>query len=141
MIILLYGQNSYLLKRKLKEIIDRYQQKHPEMNLSRIDAERLDFADFWHEFQQKSIFVSCRLIIIDNIFLGRDFKRQFKKQLKKLMADKDVLVAWSTAKPKKEDQLLVERIKEGGRVQEFPQPKRSDTRRWFEEFDQELGLS
>lgn len=141
MIILLYGQNNYRLKRKLKEIIDRYRQKHPRVNLSRIDAEQLDFADFWREFQQKSIFVSRRLIIIDNIFLGRDFKKQFKKQLKKLMADEDILVAWSATEPKKEDQLLVERIKKGGQVQKFPQPKRSDTRRWLEEFDQQLDLS
>ncbi len=140
MIILLYGSNKYLLQKKLREIVDRYQQKHQGLSLCRFDAEQSDFQSFWQDFQQKSMFVQHRLTIIENIFQGEEFKKQFKKQLKCLAEDDQIIVAWEADRPKSADRAFVERIKKYGQAQEFPQPKKTETKKWLIEMSRQHQL-
>jgi len=143
MIILLYGPNEYLLRKKLQEIINHYQQKHQGLDLNRVDAEQLDFKDFWYNFRQKSMFVSRRLTIVDNVFQNTDFKKKFNKNLEILANDEEVIVASAIMEIKKTDQALVKKIKKYGRVQEFPKPSKSETSDWLVDLNHihNLGLS
>lgn len=141
MIIILYGPNKYLLKEKLRAIIARYQQKHQGLDLRRLDAEQTEFADFWDSFRQKSMLVQRRLTVVDNLFQGEDFKKEFGRRLKELAADPEVVVAWATEAPKKADRILVEKAKKLGQVQEFPRPGRAETRKWVSSLAAEQGLS
>ena len=132
MIILLYGSNRYLIKEKLNEIVERYRQKHQGFNLTRFDAQEASFADFWQQIQQPSMFVEHRLTIIENLFQGEDFKKNFKKQIDRLNQGQEVVVAWSIVeRTKKDDRELADRIKVDGQVQEFVKPSKNQTRIWL----------
>jgi DNA polymerase III subunit delta len=133
MIILLYGQNEYLIRQKLAGILERYRHKNKDLNLCRFDAEIDDFQNFWREFRQKSMLVESRLTVIENIFQGAEFKKGFKKNLDIIASDQEIIVALETGKIKKADSLLIEKIKEKGKIQEFQQPNKSETERWIVE--------
>ena len=141
MIILLYGQNEYLLRRKSKEILEKYRHKNQGLNLNRIDAEFSDFQDFWQEFRQKSMLVDRRLTIIENIFKGTEFKKHFRKQLEILASDQEVILAIETNKIKKTDQPLIDKIKKQGKVQEFPIASKAETRQWLSQLIESKQLN
>lgn len=137
MIILLYGSNRYLLKQKLNEIVERYRQKHQGLNLVRFDAQEESFSSFWQQIRQPSMFVNRRLTIIENVFQGEEFKKQFKKQVDYLDQKQEIVVAWSVAeRTKKTDRDLIEKVKKTGQVQEFAKPTKDQTRNWLKELSQ-----
>ncbi len=97
MVIFLYGQDTYRLTQKLREIIEGYKKIHKSgLNLRFLDfsgsAEELNFQDFKDAFQQRSIFKEKRLIVLTNIFSNKDLKQSFLKNIKNLTDSKDVIV-------------------------------------------------
>lgn len=97
MVIFLYGQDTYRLTQKLREIIEEYKKIHKSgLNLRFLDfsgsAGELNFQDFKDAFQQRSIFKEKRLIVLTNIFSNKDLKQSFLKNIKNLTDSKDVIV-------------------------------------------------
>ena len=97
MVIFLYGQDTYRLTQKLREIIEEYKKIHKSgFNLRFLDfsglAGELNFQDFKDAFQQRSIFKEKRLIVLTNIFSNKDLKQSFLKNIKNLADSKDVIV-------------------------------------------------
>jgi len=95
MIILLYGEDGYRSRRKLKEIIEQYRAKHKTgLNLVRLKEEDLDFGEIKKEIEAVSMFDEKKLIILENIFKNKNFLESFSDYAKKnkLKENKDVVL-------------------------------------------------
>ena len=95
MIIFLYGQDSYRSKEKLHEIITHYKEvRKSGLNLMYVDAGQTDFSDFHDNFKISSMFAETKLIIIKNVFSGKNFQEDFLEEVKHLESLKDVVVIY-----------------------------------------------
>ena len=95
MIILLYGEDTFRQQQKLKGIIKEYQTKHQTgLNLVYFKEEDLDFDKLKGKIETISMFDEKKLIILENIFNNKDFKKNFFEYAKKnkLKDNQDVIV-------------------------------------------------
>lgn len=97
MIIFLYGQDTYRLTQKLREIIEEYKKIHKSgLNLRLFDfsssAGELSFQDFKDAFQQRSMFKEKRLMVLTYVFSNKDLKQSLVKDIKNLADSEDVVV-------------------------------------------------
>lgn len=73
MIIFLYGQDSYRINRKLKEIISGYNAKNQSgFNLVNLDLSENKIEDLFDAIKSKSLIQEKKLIIAKNIFRDKD---------------------------------------------------------------------
>jgi len=81
MLILLYGEDTFRLKRKLDEIIKEYKAKHLSgLDLAFFDS---DFEKFKEKIEAVSMFNEKKLIILKDIFNNLDFEEKFFEYAKK----------------------------------------------------------
>ncbi len=95
MIILLYGEDTFRSREKLKEIIKEYQTKHQTgLNLMRFYEEDLSFDKIRERIEAISMFNEKKLIILENIFKDKDFSEEFFDYIKKnkLKDSQDIIV-------------------------------------------------
>ncbi len=95
MLILLYGEDSYRSRQKLKEIIGQYQTKHRTgLNLVRFREEDLDFSQVKEKVESVSMFDEKKLIILENIFENKSFLGEFSEYVKKnkLKQNQDIIL-------------------------------------------------
>lgn len=84
MIILLYGEDTYRSRQKLKEIIKQYQTKHKTgLNFFWLREEDLDFSEIKKEIEAVSMFNEKKLIILENIFKNKIFLESFSDYARK----------------------------------------------------------
>ena len=80
MIILLYGEDAYRLKQKLKEIVSGYKNKHQSgLSFARFNEKRLDFSEIRNKIEVVSMFGEKKLIILENAFGEKSFREDFFK--------------------------------------------------------------
>ena len=78
MTILIYGEDTYRMKEKLKEIVDKYKKVRTSgLNLKYYDGE--SFKDFQDGLKQASMFKEKKLAIVLNPFDNIEFKEGFPK--------------------------------------------------------------
>lgn len=83
MIIFLYGQDSYRIGQKLKEIVEGYKAKNPSgFNLVNFDLSENKLEDFLETVKSSSLILEKKLIIAKNIFLNKDQSESILKFLK-----------------------------------------------------------
>lgn len=95
MLILLYGEDTYRLKQKLKEIISGYKNKHQSgLSFARFNEKRLDFDKLKEKIEAVSMFSEKKLIILENAFSEKSFQKDFFKYAKKnkLKNNQDIIV-------------------------------------------------
>lgn len=69
MILVLYGEDTYRSRQKLKEIIEAYRKKAgPCFNLEKLDAEENDFSGLKSLVQGVSLFSPKKLVIVESAF-------------------------------------------------------------------------
>jgi len=91
MIIFLYGEDTYRMKEKLKEIIERYKKIHKTgLNLKYFD----DFANFKDGIRQTSMFKEKKLAIITDVFANSDFREKFYQNKKKFLSSEDIILIY-----------------------------------------------
>lgn len=98
MIILLYGEDTYRLKKKIKEIISEYKNKHQSgLSFARFNEKELDFNKFEEKVEAVSMFSEKKLIILENIFSEKKFKEDFFEYIKKnkIKDNKDLIIVLS----------------------------------------------
>jgi len=133
MIIFLYGQDTYRLKEKLQEIIERYQQIHKSgLNLRYFTNEHLNFQDFQDEFQQASMFEEKKLVVLKNVFANPEFQKSFKKGAKKFINSEDIIVISETGKISSKDSLF-KWLKQKATFQEFELLEGAKLEAWIKE--------
>jgi len=119
MLILLYGKDTYRILQKTREIESRSKEVNKSsLGVERIDAQDVAFGSFWDIFSQGSIFISKKLIFLENVFLNPDFKKAFSKHLRELSPSENIIVLIENQQLKSADPL-VRQIQKQGKVQVF----------------------
>ena len=143
MIIFLYGEDNFSSRRKLKEIINRYQSLHPRgLNLQIFDfqpgknSQKVNFEDFQNQLQTKSIFTSKKFFILKNVFLNPQVKTKFFKKREILLISKDIILFFENQNPSPKDSFFIF-LKKKAKSQKFEPLKREKLENWIEqEFSQ-----
>jgi len=109
MLILLYGEDNYRLRQKLKEIKESYQAKHKSgLSLAFFREGESDLDKIREKVEAVSMFDEKKLIVLEDLFQNKDFREDFFNYAKerKLKDDEDVVIVVCH-----EDKLAVSRIK------------------------------
>lgn len=71
MILFLYGDDSYRLRKKLKEITDKFTRDHDKagLNLTRFDGAKLDIAAFQQSLGAAPFMSKKRMVVLENFLL------------------------------------------------------------------------
>lgn len=93
MVILLYGEDQYRLRRKINEIIERYQKTNRNgLSIRHFDLREKDFGDFNDEIQMLSMFREQKLIILENTSSNKEFEEKFLKDIKEFSNSKEIII-------------------------------------------------
>ncbi len=144
MLILLYGQDTYRSRQKLKEIIEQYKKIHKSglnfkffeggpvgKSTASYGAGNLSFEDFKGEIFTSSMFAEKKLFILENIFSNEEFKENFLKNSKKFILSHNLILFYEDKEISEADKLL-KLIKKYGKVQKFEFLKGKILRNWIE---------
>ena len=117
MIIFLYGEDTYRMKEKLKEIVEKYKKVRTSgLNLKYFEGDF--FKNFQDNFRQTSMFEEKKLVIINNPFDNLDFKEKFIEQGEEFLKSSDIIVIYQEGKVSKNTTLFKYLIK-NTKSQEF----------------------
>lgn len=115
MIIFLYGEDTYRMREKLKEIIERYKKIHKSgLNLKYFD----DFTNFEEGIRQTSMFKEKKLAVVTNIFANPDFKEKFYQSKKDFLSSEDIILIYEEKEFNKNNSLF-KFLKKNAKSQEF----------------------
>jgi len=118
MIIFLYGQDTYRLKNKLKEIINHYQKAHKSgLNLRYFEGNSFSFQGFLDEFRSVSMFGEKKLMVLKNIISNKDFREEFLKDGKKIIESENTILFCQEGEIKND--RFFNFLKKNGKSQEF----------------------
>jgi len=119
MIILLYGEDTYRLQRKLREIEAQYKKIHQAgLNLEKIDVSQIDFQEFWDKLFQQSMFIKKKLFFLENLFANLNFKEKFLKKIQPIAESGDIVIVYEKKELLKSDKFL-KNLKKYGKTQHF----------------------
>ncbi len=121
MTILLYGQDSFRSRLKLKEIINQYQKvRHRGLNLFLIDFKENQFSYFKERIETISIFADKRLIVLSNLLSDQRLSQEVLNYLKdnNQKHQDDILVFFENDKFNLSNPLFVF-LKKTAKIQEF----------------------
>jgi len=129
MIIFLYGQDTYRLKEKTREIIDHYRKTQKSgLNLKYFDSENLEFGDFLAGLRSVSMFGEKKLLVLKNIASNKGFQEDFLKEIKKLAASEDVILF--SQEGEAPERAFFNSLKKNAKCQEFRLLKGQQLRNW-----------
>jgi DNA polymerase-3 subunit delta len=118
MILLLYGEDTFRLKRKLNEIINYYKKKHKSgLNLRFLDLREKNFEDFKNEIQSSPMFSEKKFLILENASLNSTFKEKFLKEIEKFKSQ-DIILLFLEKQNVLKDPFFQE-LKKHSKYQEF----------------------
>ncbi len=139
MIITLYGKDSYIRKRKKKELIDSYKSKHEDADVVFFDLDEdkevwLNVKDF---LKQPSMFVDSKLAVVKN---GTKIsKKEWREVLKSYLDNKKVFIIISQErKPNKKFKFL---LNSPAKVQEFAELEGRKLSKFFAKECKKRGLT
>ncbi|MDD4990342.1 MAG: hypothetical protein PHW31_03470 [Candidatus Pacebacteria bacterium] len=119
MLIFLHGSDDYRLGQKLNEIVSQYTEKYgSSLDLAKVNLQEESEKVFWDILKQSSLFMSKKLLVVENAFSNQNFKKTILKKIKDLSASSHVLVFIETKEIKPADSFLLA-LKENGKAQEF----------------------
>lgn len=132
MIIFLYGEDTYRMKEKLKEIIERHKKIHKSgLNLKYFD----DFTNLKDGIRQTSMFKEKRLAVVTNVFANPDFKEEFFQNKKEFLDSEDIILIYEEKDFNKNNSLF-KFLKKNAKSQEFKFLTGQGLKAWIKkEFD------
>ena len=138
MIIFLYGEDTYRLQQKLKEIEAQYKEVHKSgLNLEKTDALGIEFEEFTDKLFQYSMFIKKKLFFLENLFSSQKFKEKFLEKIKEIAKSQDLIVVFEKKQLPKRDKLFLN-LKKYGKSQEFEHLKGKVLENWIKnEFQKE----
>ncbi len=114
MILFLYGEDTYRMKEKMKEIIEKYKKVHKSgLNLKYFD----NFEDLKDGMKQMSMFKEKKLAIINNPFSNIEFKEKFSENGKDFAKSEDIIVFYQEEVNKND--TFFKFLKKNAKCQEF----------------------
>ena len=113
MIIFLYGENSYLIQKKLADIRAKFLGKYPEADLEELFADEVeDFINIKSKLEAQSLFSSKKLLILKDAFSRQSF--EFRAALAEHIGKRDIdttLIIVENTLPDKREKLFKTLIK------------------------------
>ncbi|MEK7134846.1 MAG: DNA polymerase III subunit delta [Patescibacteria group bacterium] len=141
MIIFLYGQDSYRINQKIKEIIKGYEAKNPSgLNLINLDLTENRLEDFFESAKSSSLIPEKKLIILKNIF-GADSEALLKfLKSQNLNKKDDIILIIVTSGDSGKDKLFEYLIKKPNQAQNFKPLRTYEIKSWAKQFSNSLGI-
>ncbi len=131
MLILLHGQDTFLSRQKLQDIIEQYKKIHKNgLSLTSFEGEKLKFEDFKDAIRQVSMFGEKKLLVVNGALANEDFKEKFLANCKDLVKSEDVVVFYEDTKILEKDKFL-KFIKSKGKVQNFAPLEGEKLKSWL----------
>lgn len=125
MVIFLFGEDTYRLKEKLREIIEEYKKKNISgFNLRFLDAKETLLDDLKSELLSVSMFKEKKLIVLSNIFSNAKFKEDFIERGEALFDSSNILIIYEPGKISQKEKLSAF-LKKKAKTEEF-KPLRTD---------------
>lgn len=120
MLLLLYGEESFLKLRKLQEIKERYLNLHKgKFYLRTFDcSQERDASEILQEIRGTSLFQEKKLIVLGNLFSSKALKEILLEHKDELLNTAQAIVFFEEGEIGKEDALLLF-VKAHGKLQEF----------------------
>lgn len=145
MIYILYGQDSFRSRQKLREIIGEYQKKNEgTLDLHRFDAETDDPREIAEAGKSQSLFQKKKLVVVERPSVNWEkLSKVLKPVLKQWAGDKNVFVIfWDNAIGKDFNAFLKVAEPLAEKTQEYKQMSRGEAERWFAAYvkDKKLNL-
>lgn len=145
MIYILYGQDSFRSRQKLREIIAEYQKKNEgTLGLHRFDAETDDPKEIAEAGKSQSLFQKKKLVVVERPSANWEKLAKFLKPVLKPWAqDQNVFVIfWDNAAGKDFNAFLKVAEPMAEKTQEYKQMPRGEAERWFTAYvkDRKLNL-
>jgi len=138
MILVFCGENTFLAKRKLKEIIDYYKSKYKSgLNLKFLNLKEKNFQDFKSEILSLPMFSEKKFFILENASQNLDFKENFLKEIEKFKG-KDFVILFFEKKDVSKDNFF-QKLKNHAKFQEFKPLSFLQLRYWIKREFQKMG--
>ncbi len=119
MIILLYGEDTYREKKKVREIMEEHKQKHKSgLNLRYLEGKTTSFDDLRNEMLGISMFKEKKLIVVLDPLSNSKLKEELIEKGEAFISSDNVLLLVEQSKILKTDKLL-KYLEKNGKVQEF----------------------
>lgn len=141
MIIFLYGEDSYGINQKVKEIIKGYEAKNPSgFNLANFDFAESGLNDFFELVKASSLILEKRLIVLKNISkTDQDSVLEiFKSQ--NLSSRDDIILLIVCLGDFEKGKLLEYLIKKPNQSQNFKPPKEYEVKSWARQFSNSMEV-
>jgi len=123
----------------LDEIVLHYKDSGKSgLNLISLDAKDVSFSDFYDNFKISSMFAEKKLIILKNVFAGRNFQEDFVQEVKNIESLKDVVLVYENEGPDARLKLFKTLLK-SCKCQEFAPLAGAGLKKWAQEEFQKLG--
>lgn len=138
MIYLLFGEDTYRLNKRLKDILESHRGEGGDFNISQI-TEKHDFQKIKAEAEAIPFLSDKRLLIVKNIFKTKDktIQESLTKWLKEMPETTD-LVFVEEGSPDQRTSLYKTIVKLG-KVETFSQLKSFETVKWIQKKTEEIG--
>lgn len=141
MLLLIFGQDTYRLHKRLKEVIREVKESSKGgLSLEFFDwkEDKVSFKDFVDKAHQGSIFQKESLFVLKNFFDSEEFKNDFSKDYKKSLKDVNI-VFFQEGKVLKSDELF-KFIKKEGKIEEYNLLKEKEIKGWIKDNFKELKV-
>jgi len=145
MVIFLYGQDTYRIRQKLNELIEKYKEKNKSrLGFYFLDAsdreKQFDFFEFVKSLRQTSMFREKKLIIVLNPF-EKNFKENLLKIKQKIFNSDNIIIFCQEGEINPQD-LFFKFLKANAKCQKFDFLTIQKTKKWAEkEIKKNLDVS
>lgn len=123
MILFLHGEDTYRMKEKLREIVEKYKKANKScLNLIFFDGQKRAedvFKSLKDGMRQTSIFEEKKLIIVSNVLENTDFKQEFLDNSEEFLNSKNITIFFQENTFNKNNALF-NFLKKNAKNQEFP---------------------
>lgn len=139
MIILLHGEDTYRMKRKMREIMDEHKEKHKSgLNLRYLEGKGTSFDDLRNEMLGISMFKEKKLIVVSDLFSNSKLKEEVIERGEAFVNSDNVLLLAESSNIAAKDKLLAFLEKEG-KVHDFEPLSGAKLNNWIKKEVEELG--
>ena len=130
MIYIFSGEDTYRMREKIQDLVGEYKKENGSgINLRFLDGKKMEFEELKNEVFGLSFFSERKLIIIEDAFLNKKFKEDFKTKGKDFLETDNIIVFFQQGKVLKSD-ILYAFLRKKSEVQEFDLLKEADLRKW-----------
>lgn len=141
MIILLFGEDTYRSKQKLKKIIEEYEARQEGADFEDFEASDIDYRDFRDQFRQASMFTEKKLAVARNVFQEDEFKEKFLEDAERWNESEDTIVLFEEKVAKSD--ALFKFIKKNAEWEQFELLEGKELKEWaaeeFEDYNVEIN--